>query len=382
MALQNRTIVDQRLAAVRLVKDDDVEITEVARRLGVSRQAIHGWLLRYEAEGAEGLEDRSRRPLQSPNRTAPEIEQRLIAERRRWGFGAKKILRRLQDEDPHTAWPPRSTIDAIFKREGLVVRRQRPKRLFAPVAVMPSYEARLPGEVMTADYKGQFRLGNGRYCYPFTLTDPISRYLLACDAYAGITLEQTWESMMRVFRVHGLPKIMHSDNGVPFGTSGHGRFSTISVRLMKYGVQPAYSRPGHPQDNGRHERMHRTLMECTTMPPEAELEAQQRSFDAFEVMFNHERPHEGLNQDRPARVHRGSGRLFPDIEPVHTYENHFETERVDAHGRIRWAGERIYIAEAFANETIAFEPVTFTTWRVHFASFVIGSFDGANKTFR
>jgi putative transposase len=188
--------------------------------------------------------------------------------------------------------------------------------------------------------------------------------------------------MTRVFRVHGLPKIMHSDNGVPFGTSGHGRFSTISMRLMKYGVQPAYSRPGHPQDNGRHERMHRTLMESTTMPPEAELEAQQRAFDAFEVMYNHERPHEALNQDRPARVHRGSGRLFPDIEPVHTYENHFETERVDAHGRIRWAGERIYIAEAFANETIAFEPVTFTTWRVHFASFVIGSFDSAKKTFR
>lgn len=378
MALRTRTIVDQRLSAVELV-EAGIAVAEVARRFGVSRQSIYLWQQRYEAESGAGLEDRSRRPHRSPTQTPQWIEERLIAERLKWGFGSKKILRRLHDQEPATAWPPRSTADAIFKRSGLVQTRPRSRRQYAPTSAPSSYKNHAAGEVMTGDYKGQFRMRNGRYCYPFTVADPVSRYLLACDAYESISIEQTWSSLMNIFRTHGLPLIFHTDNGIPFGTSGHGRFSTISARLMKLGVQPVYSRPAHPQDNGRHERMHRTLMERTTISPASSIAGQQTLFDDFRAMFNVERPHESLGLDRPATHYRPSSRLFPETPPTLEYEPHFETYLVDVRGRIRWRGQRIFFADAFANEQVAFEPIDYSTWRVHYGAFVIGTFDDTRR---
>jgi putative transposase len=377
MALRVRTIVEQRQSALELL-GAGVGVTEIADRLGVSRQAIYDWKARYRDDPEQGLNDRSRRPHSSPTRTAALIEQRLIEERRRWGFGSKKILRRLQDEEPSVPWPPRSTIDAIFKREGLTQSRKRIRRRFAPAEARQTYQATAAGQVMTADYKGQFRLRNGRYCYPLLVADPVSRYLLACDAFAGISLEQTWDTFVRVFREHGMPEMLHTDNGVPFGTSGHGRFSTISVRLMKYGIQPVYSRPGHPDDNGRHERLNRTLKECTTMPPAHDAAGQQVLFDDFRRMYNQERPHESLGQDRPAARHHPSPRPFPEHEPVIEYEPHFETHHVNAKGSMYWQGQTIHFSNAFANERIAFEPIDYSTWRVHYGSFVIGRFRSAD----
>jgi putative transposase len=379
MALRVRTIVDQRVLAMELI-EAGVGITEVAERLGVSRQAIYDWKARYREDPEQGLQDRSRRPNTSPSRTSDWIEQRVIEERKRWGFGSKKILRRLQDDDPAVVWPPRSTIDAIFARAGLTRLRERPaRRRFAPVEARQASKATAAGQVMTADFKGQFRLKNGRYCYPLLVADPVSRYLLACDGFMRISLEQTWSTFVRVFREHGMPEMLHTDNGVPFGTSGHGRFSTISVRLMKYGIQPVYSRPGHPEDNGRHERLNRTLMERTAIPPAHDHEAQQVVFDAFRRTYNEERPHESLQQDRPARRHRPSPRPFPENEPVIEYPAHFEKHRVNPRGRMYWRGDRIYFSDAFANEYIGFEPIDSTTWRVHYGSFVIGRFTTADK---
>lgn len=379
MALRVRTIVDQRVSAMELL-EAGVGITEVAERLGVSRQAIYDWKGRQREDPEQGLQDRSRRPHTSPSRTPAWIEQRVIEERQRWGFGSKKILRRLQDEDPTVAWPPRSTIDAIFARAGLTQRRERPaRRRFAPAEARRDFEAAAAGQVMTADFKGQFRLKNGRYCYPLLVADPVSRYLLACDAFTRISLEQTWSTFVRVFREHGMPEMLHTDNGVPFGTSGHGRFSTISVRLMKYGIQPVYSRPGHPGDNGRHERLNRTLKERTAIPPAHDHAAQQVVFDAFRHTFNQERPHESLGQDRPAKRHRPSPRPFPELEPVIEYPAHFETHRVNPRGRMYWRGDKIYFSDAFANEYIGFEPIDYATWRVHYGSFVIGRFTSADK---
>ncbi len=380
MALRVRTIVEQRVSAMELVAAG-VGVSEIAERFGVSRQAVYDWKERVRDDPEKGLNDRSRRPHTSPRRTAEVIEQRVIEERKRWGFGSKKILRRLQDQEPDVAWPQRATIDAIFKRAGLVGGRKRVQRRFAPAEARRTYETAAAGEVMTADYKGQFRLRSGQYCYPLLVADPVSRYLLACDAFAGISLEQTWATLVRVFEKHGLPNILHTDNGVPFGTSGHGRFSTISVRLMKYGVQPVYSRPGHPQDNGRHERLNRTLMEYIAIHLANDIAGQQILFDTFSYLFNEERPHESLGQDRPASHHRASPRSFPERVPIVEYEPHFETHIVDSRGRMYWRGERIYFSDAFANEPIGFERIDYTTWRVHYASFVIGRFGDANKLF-
>jgi transposase InsO family protein len=376
MALRVRTIVEQKLSAMKLV-EAGVPVSEIAERFGVSRQSIYDWQARYREDPVGGLEQRSRRPLSSPTRTPEWIEQRLIEERLKWRFGAKKILRRLQDQEPEVAWPPRSTIDSIFKRRGLVRAHKKSRRRFAPVAARQGFGGATAGEVMTADFKGEFRLLNGLYCYPFTVADPVSRYLLACDAFARISLEQTWASLTRIFREYGMPTALHSDNGIPFGTSGHGRFSTLSVRLMKYGIQPTYNRPGHPQDNGRHERMHKTMVDRVTVFPAVDHAAQQVLFDEFRQMFNHERPHESLGQDRPAHHHRAASRMFPSNEPRIEYEPHFETQLVDPRGRIYWRGERIFFSEAFSNERIAFERVDYESWRVHYASFVIGRFGDA-----
>ena len=364
--------MEQRLLAMQWL-EEGIGVTEVAARLGVSRQAVYDWKGRFDG-GRESLEDGSRRPHHSPNKTAAAIEQRLIKERKRWRFGAKKILRRLQDSEPEVEWPPRSTVEAIFRRAGLVKARKREKPFFAPVAADFARAATEPGEVMTGDYKGQFRMRNGRYCYPFTVADPISRYLLACDGYEQITWEQTWGSLVRVFREHGLPSAFHMDNGTPFGTSGHGGYSTLSARLMKYGVQPTYNRPGHPQDNGRHERMHRSLLEECIVSPAASLKAQQAAFDAYLHIFNFERPHEALDGDRPAKRHRPCARAFPPEQPVVEYESHFETRLVDSQGRIQWRGERVFLSSAFANERVGFERVSYSLWRVYFGAFVIGSF--------
>lgn len=370
--------MDQRLSAVKLVAAG-ISVTEVAERLGVSRQAVYNWLERYRGDPEEGLHDRSRRPHTSPTRTAEGIEQRVIAERQRWGFGSKKILRRLQDEDPDVAWPPRSTIDAILGRAGLVRSRRKVRRRFAPVEARRPSQPTAAGEVMTADYKGQFRLRNGRYCYPLVVADPVSRYVFACDAYTSISLEQTWTTFVRVFREHGMPELLHTDNGTPFGTSGHGRFSTISVRLMKYGIQPVYSRPGHPGDNGRHERLNRTLLESTVIDPAYDHAGQQLLFDQFRRMFNEERPHESLGQDRPRSRYRRSPRAFPDREPIIEYEPHFETRIVGRKGYINWCGDYVFFSDAFAGERVAFERLDCSMWRVHYGSFVIGRFSSADK---
>jgi putative transposase len=339
MALQTRTIVDQRVSAVELVKAG-ITVSEVAERVGVSRQAIYNWLDRERTDPESGLHDRSRRPHTSPTRTAEAIEQRVIAERRQSSFGAKKILRRLQDEEPNEAWPPRSTIDAILKRAGMVHGRKTPRRRFAPVGAHRPYDACSPGEVMTADYKGQFRLRNGSYCYPLLVADPVSRYLLACDAYAGISL---------------------------------------SVRLMKYGVQPVYSRPGRPGDNGRHERLNRTLVENTVINPAHDHAGQQILFDRFMRMYNEERPHESLGQDRPISRHRSSPRPFPAREPVIEYEPHFETRIVSRKGYINWQSERVFFSDAFAGELVGFERIDYQSWRVHYGTFQIGHFGTAER---
>src|ERR1700750_1269416 len=333
MALRTRTIVDQRVEAMELAAAG-VGVSEIAERLGVSRQAVYDWKQRARGDPQTGLHDRSRRPHTSPTRTDEAIERRVIEERKQWGFGSKKILRRLQDEQPEVAWPPRSTLDAIFKRAGLTQRRRKILRRFAPVKAQRTYQSDAAGQVMTADYKGQFRLRNGRYCYPLLVADPVSRYLFACDAFTSISSEQPLATFVRVFREHGLPNIGHTDNVTPFGTSGQGRFSTISVRLMKYGIQPVYNRPHHFEDNARHERLNKTLLERTVIDPAQDNAGQQKLFDEFRRMFNQERPHGALGLGRPAHHHRPSPRSFPRRVPIIEYDSHFETRTVDRRGRI------------------------------------------------
>jgi len=370
MPLREETIVEKRLEAVLMVRSG-LSISETARHYRVTRPTLYEWIRRYDAN--EGLADRSRAPHSCPHRTEEWIAERLIEERSRWKFGSKKILQRLHEDEPSIAWPSRATADVIFKRAGMVQRRRRRARTYAPIS-RPQRPVNAPGDLTTVDFKGEFRLRNGKYCYPLTIADSFSRYLLACEALSSTELRSTWKVLERVFRDHGLPRAVQSDNGVPFGAHGHGRFSTLSVRLMRLGIEPIFSRPGKPQDNAAHERMHKTLKEYV-QAPSASLAHQQLAFDAFRNIFNHERPHEGIGMQRPVRLYRSSPRPFPEIAPKLEYEAWFETRLVHGNGMISWRNRSIYIGQPFAAHRLGFEPVDYALWNVHFATFVIGVLD-------
>jgi len=369
MPLKELTIVEIRKRMMEAVASG-VAITDVASQFGVTRPTVYALMRRYDPDEVSTLEDRSRAPHRQPTKTAAWIETLLVRERRRWRFGSKKILQRLREEYPRVRWPHRSTVDGIFKRAGLVARRRR-RRPHPATPFAQRYQASEPGELWTMDFKGQFRLGNGQYCYPLTIVDSVSRYLIVAHALASTHLGQTWSVIERAFRAHGLPRAVHTDNGPPFG-HGNAQLSTMSVRLMKLHIQPIFSRPGKPQDNGAHERMHATLKEHATIPPGKTLRHQQTKLDRFRQMFNHERPHEALAMSRPARVYSPSPRPFPRRPSKIEYDLSFHVRRVSQQGAIKWEGRSIFISSALAGEWIALQPRDYQTHDVFFDRFRIG----------
>ena len=378
MPLKEKTIVDIREEMALAALEKHATVSEVAEQFGVSRPTVRLWRDRYRDEGRSGLCDRSHATRCCPHRTAKALEDLIVEERRRWGWGSKKLLERLSETYPEVEFPPRSTIDAILSRRGLVALQRERRRSAGPRVVTARYVANEPSELTTIDYKGQFRLRDGRYCYPLTVMDSVSRFLLACEALPSTDLHHAWPVIERVFREHGLPKAMQSDNGPPFGTA-NGRFSTMSVRLMSLGVQPVFSRPGKPQDNGRHERMHRDLKADIIHHRGWTQGEQQKYFNRFRRMYNVERPHEGIGQERPARRFRPSPRPYLRKPRQPEYAAHWEKRKVMCNGILRWHCTDVFLSETFGGHTVALEPIDVDLWRVHFYEFMIGTFDERSK---
>ena len=374
MPLEERTIVDIREEMALAALGVGATVTEVAIRFGVSRPTVRLWRERYRKQGRAGLEDHSHATTHCPHRTHPALEEVIVEERERWGWGSKKLLQRLSEAYPDIEFPARSTVDTILARRGMVAARTEKRRAPGRGAVIARYQASDPSELTTIDHKGHFRLRNGRYCYPLTMVDSVSRYLLACEALPTTDFEHAWPVIERVFRKHGLPQAMQSDNGPPFGT-GQGRFSTMSVVLMSLGVQPVFSRPAKPQDNARHERMHRDLKADIVRHRGSTLDEQQRFFNRFRRIYNVERPHEGIGQDRPARRFRPSARPFPRKPRQPDYPLHWEKRKVMCKGVLRWHSHDVFLSETFGGHTVAFEPIDSDLWRVRFHEFIVGTFD-------
>jgi putative transposase len=382
MPLEERTIVDLREEIARLTLKG-YSVTEVGRILGVSRPTVRLWRDRFTQEGRMGLEERSHAPHACPHRTSEQMETLIVAEKSRWSkWGSKKIRERLMEAHPKLEFPSRATFDAIFVRHGLSL----PRRARRPAGKTPfarRYAAKEAGELTTIDHKGQFRMGNGRYCYPLTMVDHVSRFLLACQGLTSTSLDEAWPVMERVFREHGCPCAILSDNGPPFGAPGRGRISTLSVRLMKHGIQPVFSRPGQPQDNGAHERMHRTLKADTTRPAAYDLKAQQKKFDAFRRDFNVERPHEGIQMQRPAVVYNSrqpSRRTYSRKTKPPEYDLGFEVRTVSGCGTIKWQNRSLFIGQAFCGERIALQATDEHEQTLHFYGFIIGKLDEKTGT--
>lgn len=367
--------MEQRARFVLEAQRGLFSMSELCERFEVSRKTGYKWLERYDREGLVGLEDRSRAALGRPNATdASVLEEILALRRKRPRWGARKLRDRLRTLNPEIAWPAASTIGELLKREGLIAARTRRARSRV-VWQRARTEADRPNRVWSADFKGQFRLGDGSLCYPLTIMDGHSRFLLACRSLGSTCGATAREVFDHAFQRYGLPDVIRTDNGTPFSspTALQG-LSRLAVSWIKLGIRLERSRPAHPQDNGSHERMHRTLKDETAKPARRTAGAQQKRFDAFRRDYNTIRPHAALGGITPSASYRVSEREMPREIPELTYPNRFEVRSVTRSGEIKWRQHRIFISVAIANETVGIEEVDDRMHNVYFGPILLGRF--------
>src|SRR5882762_6716632 len=372
--------MDQRTQFIADHLRDALSITELCELYGVSRKTGYKWIDRYVRHGPGGLEEASRRPRRSPNQTPEEIVTAILDARRRHpAWGGKKLLALLHKRHPRWSLPGRSTACDILSRHGMVPTRRHRRRLGHPGK--PTSQILAPNDIWSADYKGQFRTGDGRYCYPLTVADGFSRYLLGCQALTSTAGDEAKPIFTRLFHEYGLPRRIRSDNGVPFATTTLARLSRLSAWWVRLGILPEPIAPGRPDQNGRHERMHRTLKAETTRPPAANLAAQQRRFERFRHCYNEERPHQGLEGKVPAALYSPSPRTYPEREPEIHYPGHFKVLKVCANGCLKWHKHFIFVTTVLTTERLGLEPVDDAIWSVHFGSVLLGRINERNHKF-
>lgn len=347
--------MDERMLLMSALLEGEKPLAELCREFGVSRKTAYKWLARYNELGPSGLCDRSRAPLSHPSRVDSIVLEALLQARRAHEhWGARKILAWLARKQPELDLPVPSTVNAIFAKYGLS--RLRRARRRTPPFTEPFADIDAANRVWCVDFKGDFKTGDKRRCYPLTLTDAFSRALLRCVALRSTKTVRVRPVFEAAFREFGLPEKMRSDNGTPFASRGAGGLSKLSIWWTKLGIRHERIQPAHPEQNGRHERMHRTLKQETLRPPAATLRAQQRRFDSFRREYNAERPHEGIGNALPSSLYSPSLRPYPSrlIEPV--YPDSFLTRKIAASGRIRWKSALVTIGHALEGEWIGIEP--------------------------
>lgn len=346
-------------------------MSELCEQYDISRKTGYKWIERYLRHGPEGLAERSRRAGSHPNETPPEIVQALLQQRQRHpSWGGKKLLTVIGQRHPDWELPHRSTVCDILNRHGLVPKKRRRRALGHPGR--PSSTILAPNELWCADFKGQFKTGDGQYCYPLTVTDGFSRYLLGCQGLHSTRVAEAKPVFTRLFKQYGLPQRIRTDNGVPFATTTLARLSSLSAWWVRLGVLPELIEPGKPQQNGRHERMHRTLKAETTRPAAASLQAQQRRFNRFCHEYNFERPHEALEQATPASYYQPSPRPMPDRVSTLTYPDRYEVRYVSTNGGIRWNQRWVNVSIVCAGEYVGLEEIDDGVWNVYFGALRLG----------
>ena len=363
--------MDQKMQFIADYLREVLDVTELCDLYGISRKTGYKVIDRYLRHGPAGLEDRSRRPHTSPNHTPHEVEQALLEARRRHpSWGAKKLLMIVHKAHPRWELPHRSTVCDILSRNGMVPKKRTRRRIGHPGK--PTSSILAPNDLWCADFKGQFKTGDGLYCYPLTVTDGFSRYLLGCQALNSTSVEGAKPVFARLFKEYGLPKRIRTDNGVPFATTTLARLSKLSAWWLRLGVMPEFIEPGKPQQNGQHERMHLTLKNETTRPPAGSLAAQQRKFNVFVDEFNNERPHEALDQQTPASCYQPSTREMPNTLPPLVYPDRFEVRYVSANGGIRWNKDWVNVSSVCIGEYVGLEEIDNGIWNVYFGALKLG----------
>lgn len=345
-------------------------MAELCREYGISRKTGYKWTQRFIDGGVANLVDRSRAAHHHPSVVAPEVVEAVLALRRRYPtWGPKKLEALLRRDQPALQVPARSTISALLKRHGLVSERQPRRR--TPASTQPLAAATAPNVVWCTDFKGKFKVSR-RYCHPLTISDASSRFLIRCEPLEGERLEASKRVFEAAFREYGLPLRMRSDNGTPFASAAIGGLSRLSVWWIKLGITPERIEPGHPEQNGRHERMHRTLKASVASPPRSEWDEQKAALDAFRHEFNEVRPHEALAQRTPASVYQPSARRYigHDIDPE--YPDHFDVRRARKSGGLYMGYGEVGLGAVLAEECIGMEPIDDGLWHLWFGPIFLG----------
>lgn len=347
---------------------------ELCKRYGVSRKTGYKWRDRYNEEGLAGLEDRSHAPHSCPHRIDPKLAALLCQTRRdhpKWG--PEKIMDYLRKRHRVRSWPAISTVSDLFVREGLVKRRRRRRPVTHP-GVVPIHTTE-PNDLWTVDFKGQFATRDGIYCYPLTIADQHTRFLIACHGLPSTKGVGARRVMERAFREYGLPLAIRTDNGSPFATRGIHGLSQLNVWWLRLGIQHQRIRPASPQENACHERMHKTLKYETARKPKTNAAAQQRIFNAFRTEYNFIRPHKALGGDCPGEHYRASPRPFPAKLPPLEYPDHFKVKRVTNAGTFRFKHKLLFIANALKQQYIGLEEVEDGIWSIFLGNVLIARID-------
>ena len=380
MAIRGVSAVERRISMLLEYDSGAFTVKELCARYGLGRDSFYFWKARRDSGEERWFEERSHAPKSCPHKTCDEIVDAVVAVRKQFPrFGAKKIRVWLEREHPETVWPAQSTITEVMKRANLIEERKRRRRPIAQGEIVTP--ARAPNEEWCIDFKGWFRTLDARRCDPLTMTDAVSRFLLDVrivePTKAGVKT-----AMERVFREFGLPGAIRCDNGSPFGSTGAGGLSSLSVWWLRCGIEPRYIPPASPQDNGRHERMHRTLKAETSKPPAATAAEQQKRFDRFRKHYNEERPHEALGQSTPACRWRPSARTLPRKLEEPWYDADHEVRRVRPRGEIKWRGETVFLSEALAGELIGLCELETGGYVARFCGRDLGIIDRHNRFLR
>jgi len=374
MPWKANSVMEERARFVFEQERGERTMSELCQSFGVSRETGYVWLRRYREQGLAGLVELDRGARRHPNQT-PEESERAVLELRqahmRWG--PRKLKRILERDQPHRVWPAASTIGALLKREGLVVARRKARR--TPPYGEPLAHADGPNRVWCADFKGWFRTRDGERIDPLTISDAHSRYLLRCQAVERTDTERVRAIFEAAFREYGMPQAIRTDNGVPFASRALAGLSRLAVWWMKLGIVPERIEAGHPEQNGRHERLHRTLQQETAEPAAAHRRAQQREFDRFRQEYNQVRPHEALAMQTPAAVYQVSPRAYPARVPQPQYPQAMLVRSVRHKGEIRWKKQEVFLSEVLAGECVGLRPIDERWFAVYFAQFPLAHFD-------
>jgi putative transposase len=366
--------MDSKIQFISFALDGNLTMTELCSIFNISRKTGYKWIHRYLDHGPEGLIDQSKAPKSIPHKTVQEITDFIVSYRTKHPtWGARKIIQKAQQVARHLEMPSEATVHNIIKRQGLTNKKRKRRKLGHPGR--PTATAKSPNDIWTTDFKGQFKTKDGQYCYPLTILDEYSRFLIDCQGLRSTGYKGSFKVFKRIFKEYGLPSAIKSDNGIPFASTGIARLSKLSVWWIKLGINPILIQPASPYQNGVHERMHKTLKYESTVPPSGDLKAQQRRFNNWKKEYNFDRPHESLKGNYPSMIYKPSLRTYPSKTPKVEYPAHFEVRFVSANHCFRWNHNAVPISSTLVHEYVGLEEVMDGIWAVYFSWKRLGFLD-------